>query len=258
MLRDSLTYFNVDDDLNTLVVVSSLKGEGKTTVVANLAESYARSNKRVVALCCDLRNPQLGARLNVDGSRGLSTLLRDGGDVRDFLQWVEPFGANLRVLPGGPVPPNPSELLGSARMAAVLDELRELSDLIIIDTPPLLLVSDAFAVLPRASGILGVTRLDATPRQAVRRMAEVTGTAGGRLLGMVATGLRPTIAGHGSAFGYGYGYGYGYGEAPGASPTVQAATNGHTPGEAFPIAEVVDSDAQRGRISRIFRSSSSS
>jgi hypothetical protein len=70
---------------------------------------------------------------------------------------------------------------------------------------------------------------------------------------MVATGLRPTIAGHGSAYGYGYGYGYGCGEAP----TVQAATNGHTPGEGFPIAEVVDSDAQRGRISRIFRSSSS-
>src|SRR5207244_4959546 len=76
MLRDSLTYFNVDQRLDSLVVVSSLKGDGKTTVVANLATSYARSEKRVIALCCDLRNPQLAKRLGVDMGDGLTTLLR--------------------------------------------------------------------------------------------------------------------------------------------------------------------------------------
>jgi capsular exopolysaccharide synthesis family protein len=247
MLRDSLTYFNVDQRLDSLVVVSSLKGEGKTTVVANLASSYARSDKRIIALCCDLRNPQLGRRMGVDTTVGLSTLLRDGGNVDDFLQAVEPFGEKLRVLPGGPVPPNPSELLGSERMAAVLEALKNRCDLVIIDTAPLLLVSDAFALLPRVSGTVGVTRLDTTPRQAVRRMAEVTATAGGHLLGMVATGLRPTIARHGS--GYGYGYGYGYGETPAAEHVTQAAgvTNGHAPESQAP-------NGSARAITKVFRS----
>jgi capsular exopolysaccharide synthesis family protein len=247
MLRDSLTYFNVDQRLDSLVVVSSLKGEGKTTVASNLATSYARSDRRIIALDCDLRNPQLAKRLGVDAGNGLSTLLRDGGSIDDFLQEVEPFGASLRVLPGGRVPPNPSELLGSERMAEVLEELKTRCDLVIIDTPPLLLVSDAFALQPRASGTLGVTRLDETPRHAVKRMAEVTATAGGRLLGMVATGLRPTIAGHGT--GYGYGYGYGYGESPPSEHVTQAtaATNGHVP-EAQ-----VTNGARRG-ITKVFRS----
>jgi capsular exopolysaccharide synthesis family protein len=268
MLRDSLTYFNVDEDLDSVMVVSSLKGEGKTTVSANLAVSFARSGKRVVALCCDLRNPQLALRMGVDCSQGLTTVLRDGGKAVDLLQPVEPFGENLMVLPGGPVPPNPSELLGSARMASVLEELKQACDILIVDTPPLLLVSDAFGLLPRVSGTVGVTRLDVTPRDAVRRMAEVVDTTGGRLLGMVATGLRPTIAGHGA--GYGYGYGYGYGETPEVSeqlpqPLVRSTENGHAPvAEADlkpPVEPERDSHAgpagPRTRIMERFRSSSS-
>jgi capsular exopolysaccharide synthesis family protein len=260
MLRDSLTYFNVDEELDSVMVVSSLKGEGKTTVAANLAVSFARSGKRVVALCCDMRNPQLGMRLGIGRSEiGLSTLLRDGGSAVDALQEVEGLEGNLLVLPGGPVPPNASELLGSARMAAVLDELKQASDLVIIDTPPLLLVSDAFALLPRVSGAVGVTRLDFTPRNAVRRMADVVETAGGRLLGMVASGLRPTITGHGS----GYGYGYGYGQdpelpekmPPTAAPTAPdptPATNGHAP-----VEQPLAGGTHRSRLAQVFRSSSS-
>jgi non-specific protein-tyrosine kinase len=261
MLRDSLTYFNVDEELDSVMVVSSLKGEGKTTVASNLAVSFARSGKRVVVVCCDLRNPQLGARFGMDRREGgLSTLLRDGGSAVDALQEVEGFDGNLRVLPGGPVPPNPSELLGSARMAAVLEELKQASDLVVIDTPPLLLVSDAFALLPRVSGAVGITRLDSTPRHAVRRMADVVRTAGGRMLGMVATGLRPTLAGHGSGYGYGYGYGQ-EPEVPEKVPPAAAAatrdsappTNGHVPVEP-PAAR----PETRSRLAQVFRSSSSS
>jgi polysaccharide biosynthesis transport protein len=242
MLRDSLVYFNVDRPLDSLIVVSSLKGEGKTTVAANLAIAYARTGKRIIAMDADLRSPELALRLGLESTPGLSTVLAGDATLEDALREVEPFGDGLRVLPGGPPPPNPSELLGSARMGQLFDELVAESDLLIVDTPPLLVVSDAFGLLEHSSGAIGVARLDQTPKDAARRMADVVATVHTRLLGAVATGSLPAA---------GYGYGYGYGSTP-PSPEPLAASDVSGNGHAAPAPQEQGSS---GRLAKRFRSS---
>jgi capsular exopolysaccharide synthesis family protein len=223
-LRDSLTYFNVDEALTVIAVTSPLKGEGKTTVATNLAVSLARANKKVILVDADLRRPQVGKRMGVSDDAGLSSVLL-GADLEDTLQEVAPFGSQLRILPSGPKPPNPSELIGSKRMSGLLKELTEIADVVVIDTTPLLVVSDAFPLLEQVSGTVGIARLDQTPREAVQRMVEITRTAGGRIFGMVATGAKG-----GNLRNYDYGYGY-ESEMPVVGVNPAPATNGGAPGE---------------------------
>ena len=219
-LRDSLTYFNVDQRLASLLVISPLKGDGKTSVSTNLAVAFARAGKQVILVDADLRSPQVATRMGTGPMPGLSEVISGSTEIQDALVEIEPFGSYLRVLPGGSIPPNPSEMLGSARMSTVLAELSEMSDLVLIDTAPVLVVSDAFPLFDQVAGIVGVSRLEQTPREAITRAIEVAASAGGRVLGMVATGAKQP--------GDGYGYGYAYGEAPtaAADPHFLAASGG--------------------------------
>jgi capsular exopolysaccharide synthesis family protein len=205
-LRNTLTYFNTDVPLKSLVVTSALKGEGKTTVAANLAIAYASFGKRVIVVDTDLRKPDLAGRLGLEDKPGLSDVLSGSVSLHEAFKQVPPYGNGLRLLPAGGIPPNPSALLGSLRMASLLEELMADADLVVIDTTPLLMVSDAFPLLNKVSGIVALARLDKTPRDAVRRMAQIMTSAGGRVLGLVATDAKREALG-----GYGYGYGYGYG-----------------------------------------------
>jgi capsular exopolysaccharide synthesis family protein len=206
-LRSSLTYFNADQQLRTLLVVSGLKGEGKTTVASNLAVAYASSGKSVLLIDADLRKPDAASRFGMADPAGLSQVLAGSVSLHDALREVGPFGDRLRVLPAGAIPPNASALLGSQRMANLITELEREADLVILDSTPLLNVSDAFPLLDKASGIVALVRLDKTPRDAVRRMLKIIDSAGGNILGLVATDGKRRISG-----GYGYGYGYGYGD----------------------------------------------
>jgi capsular exopolysaccharide synthesis family protein len=204
-LRDSLTYFNVDQRLASLLVISPLQGDGKTSVSTNLAVAFARAGKQVILVDGDLRSPQVAARMGTPPMPGLSEVISGNSEIDEALTEIEPFGSYLRVLPGGSIPPNPSEMLGSARMSTILAELSEMSDLVLIDSAPVLVVSDAFPLFEQVAGIVGVSRLEQTPREAITRAIDVASSAGGRVLGMVATGAKQA--------GDGYGYGYGYGEA---------------------------------------------
>jgi capsular exopolysaccharide synthesis family protein len=219
-LRDSLTYFNVDQRLSSLLVISPLQGDGKTSVATNLGVAFARAGKQVILVDADLRSPQVASRMGTPPMPGLSEVISGSSDIQDALTEIEPFGSYLRVLPGGSIPPNPSEMLGSARMSTILAELSELSDLVLIDTAPVLVVSDAFPLFEQVAGIVGVSRLEQTPREAITRAIDVASSAGGRVLGMVATGAKQP--------GDGYGYGYGYGESskPAADPFILAGSGG--------------------------------
>lgn len=210
-LRDSLTYFNIDRELKSIAVTSPLKGDGKTTVAVNLALSLASAGRTVILVDADLRSPQIASRMGIAGTIGLSQVLA-GAPLADAMC---DHGSGLRILPAGPSPPNPSQLIGSARMTAILDVLTQNADIVVVDTSPLLAVSDAFPLLNQVSGVVGLAKLNQTPRPAVRRMLEIIATAGGeaQILGMVATGTGP-----GDAEGYGYGYGYGAEAKSGGSP----------------------------------------
>ena len=222
-LRAGLTYFNIDRTISTVLICSPTRGDGKTTVAANLARSLAEDGRKVIAVDCDLRRPQLAKRLGIteDVNFGLDSVLIDRREIGEALVDVEIEGGTLRVLPGG-TPPNPAVLLGSDRMRSLLAQLREEADMVIVDTPPLLAVSDAIPLQEQASGTVLVARVDHTNRDGARKATSYISTAGGNLLGFVATGIQLGGVGGSQASGYGYGY-------TAESTTNGASPNGHGP-----------------------------
>jgi capsular exopolysaccharide synthesis family protein len=202
-LRASLTYFNIDRQLKSVVVTSPLKGDGKTTVATNLALALARAGKDIVLVEADLRHPAIVARTGISVRGGLSAVLVGERNLEDALVEIDVETGRLRVLPSGPVPPNPSELIASEAMSSVLDELSSQSDLVLIDTPPVLVVSDALPLFKQVSGIVLIGRINRTTRESMRRLRSVIGTAAGSVLGVVVTGAKSSgLYGYGPYGGY--------------------------------------------------------
>lgn len=205
-LRTSLLFVGVDSPVRRILVTSPGPGDGKSTVAANLAAVYAQAGQTTVLVSGDLRRPTIDRIFGLEkGTHGLSELLAGiphptpqangdhGGNGRrsplatSRLGGVlaQPDGENLYVLPSGATPPNPAELLGSARMAQLLDDLGELADVIIVDTPPLLAVTDAAALASQVDAVLLVTALGETHRGAAKRAHELVANADVRFFGLV-------------------------------------------------------------------------
>jgi capsular exopolysaccharide synthesis family protein len=203
-LRANLTYFNIDRPLSTLVVASPGQQDGKTTVAINLAIAYALDGSDVILVDADLRRPQIAPRLGKEVGVGLDALLVGERTLEEVLVDVDagPGARRLRILPGATPPPNPAALLGSQRMRSLLDELAGQADIVLIDSPALLAVSDALPLINQAAGTVLVARLNQTTKDAVERTNQVITAAGGTVLGTVATGAQA-----GGLYGY-YGYGY--------------------------------------------------
>jgi non-specific protein-tyrosine kinase len=203
-LRASITYFNVGQPLASVLVSSPARGDGKTTVAANLASTMASAGSDVILVDADLRQPRVARLLQIAEEAGLWSVLVEAADLdRALVELDGPKradGGRLRVLPAGPPPPNPSELLASMRMQGVVEELVGICEIVIIDSTPLLVVSDALPLVSVVSGILAVARLDHTSTDAVGRLGRVIDNAGGTLLGTVATGATGS-----GPYGPGYG-----------------------------------------------------
>lgn len=144
-------------------VTSSVKGEGKTTTALNLSYVLAESDKRVLLIDGDCRMPSVAMKMCLDGSHGLTDLLM--GDEFDENRYRSDLRENWFILPAGKLPPNPSELLGSTAMEAVLNELKDKFDYIVLDLPPVNIVSDALAVSKFLTGMVVVLREDYTERR---------------------------------------------------------------------------------------------
>jgi succinoglycan biosynthesis transport protein ExoP len=216
-LRTNLQFIDIANRADVIVVTSARAGEGKSTTSANLALVVAESNRRVLLLEADLRRPRITEYLGMERSVGLTNVLAGQVALDDALQvWGE---RGLVVLPSGSLPPNPSELLGSESMARVIQQLRDRFDTIIIDTPPLLPVTDAAVAARLADGVLLVVRHGKTTRAQVTNAARLLEPVGARLIGTVLN-LRPS-KGAGYAGRYdGYGY---YEDGPDAGPTLKDA-----------------------------------
>ncbi|MDF2805345.1 MAG: chromosome partitioning protein [Cellulosimicrobium sp.] len=198
-LRTNLQFLELGPAARTYVMTSALPGEGKTTTSINLAITLADAGQRVVLVDADLRRPSVARYMAIEGSVGLTTVLIGKVGVEDA---VQPWGnGNLDVIAAGQVPPNPSELLGAAPMADLLDRLRAEYDAIVIDTPPLLPVTDA-AILARAvGGAILVVGAGTVHRNQLETALSALGTVGVRLLGVVVN--RVPVKGPG-AHEYGY------------------------------------------------------
>ena len=195
MLRARLRYFNIDQDVRSVMVVSASPGEGKTTVVHHLAVAAAAMGSRVLVIETDLRKPTLAKRLVIPSNHGLTELLIGRTDPGHAVQDItfderpaEAGGADatVSVIVAGAVPPNPAELLESRAMENVVAWATAEYDLVLLDTPPLAVVSDAIPLLGKVDGVVVVSRLGTTTRDRAYRMRDELESLRAPLLGVVA------------------------------------------------------------------------
>ncbi|WP_306232118.1 polysaccharide biosynthesis tyrosine autokinase [Agrococcus beijingensis] len=187
-LRTNLNFVEVDGDSRLFVMTSSIPGEGKTTTSANLALAIADSGQSVLLVDADLRKPKLAEYMGLEGAVGLTDLLIDRAALADAVQDFR--GSGLFVLPAGPVPPNPSELLGSRAMHTLLEELRAEFDWVVLDAPPLLPVTDAAVLAQHGAEVLLVAAADRVNAPQLRRSLEILETVGSSLGGIIMTMAR--------------------------------------------------------------------
>jgi capsular exopolysaccharide synthesis family protein len=208
-LRTNLQFVDLEGPARCFVVSSALPAEGKTTTSANLAIALAESGLRVALVDGDLRRPRLAEVMGLDGTVGLTDVLIARAELDDVLQ---PWGrGSLVVLPAGQVPPNPSELLGSQGMRALLADLNKSFDYVLIDAPPLLPVTDAAVLSRLTSGVLLVTAAGKSLRGQFKSAVTTLDQVGTRVLGVIVTMLPATSR---DAYGYGGYSGGAYGTAP--------------------------------------------
>lgn len=221
LIRTNIQFTNIDDPPRTVLVTSALPDEGKSTTASNLAEVFAQSGLSVTLIDGDMRRPSLHKIFEIDGRRdGLTSML-----VGNQMNGSAPAATsqpNLRMVPSGPIPPNPADLLGSHRMQTLIRHFREQSDLVIVDTPPILAVADAAILSTMVDGVILVCDPNKTKRRDLRHAREAIEAVGGRILGLVVNRLHPR---GGMYYYYGnYNYHYGSGTDDGVSSVASAPT----------------------------------
>jgi polysaccharide biosynthesis transport protein len=200
----------------TLVVTSSQAGEGKTTTAVNIAITLAQTGDKVILLDCDMRNPRVHRVVGLENNGGMSTYLSGNADLSSLIQQTSI--ANLFTVTAGRIPPNPAELLGSARMKQGLLLLDEYFDHIVIDTPPVLSVTDARILGSIVDGVVLVIKGGETPKEAVQRTKRLLQEVHAHVIGTLLNNVDVRSAdyyyyskyyyyGYGKKYGYGYGYG---------------------------------------------------
>ncbi len=200
-LRTNIQIAGVDQPIRTLLVTSPSPNEGKSTVAANLAIVMAQAGREVILLDADLRRPRIAKLFDQHDAVGLAATLLD--DTRQWQKVLMPTKMDhLRTAPGGEPPPNPSELLGTKRMQEFVGFLKEHSDTIVIDSPPLLPVTDALVLAPQVDGVIVVVEYGSTQLRPAQQAVTQLKQAGARVLGVVLNKV-PS-----SRRGYGYGYNY--------------------------------------------------
>ncbi|HEX3287768.1 MAG TPA: polysaccharide biosynthesis tyrosine autokinase [Mycobacterium sp.] len=195
-LRTNLDFMAAATPIKTLLITSAIPGEGKTTTAANLAVVFAQAGRRTILLDADLRSPGVDRFFNVPNGRGLTNLL-----VSKELPIAEVAHRSkqpgLLIITSGPPPPNPAELLASPKMLAILDRLAGMSDIVILDSPPILAVSDALILASGSDATLVVVDAARTHRSAVQGAREALSRSGARILGVAINRLRKGAgAGH--------------------------------------------------------------
>ena len=205
-LRTSVLLSVAPNPPKLILITSAQAGEGKTATALNLAQSMAQRKGRIVIVDGDLRKGGIATALGISNDKGLSTVLTGVDKLDDALLEYE-LQPNLWVLPSGPVPPNPAELAGSDNMAELCAELSKRFEHVIIDSPPVLAVTDATIMAGLVDGVVLVAESGRTHRAGLMRTRAILENAGAHILGVVLNKLDLRKEGY---YGYGYGYGYSY------------------------------------------------
>ncbi|HEX2234783.1 MAG TPA: polysaccharide biosynthesis tyrosine autokinase [Actinomycetota bacterium] len=201
-LRTSVLFAAAQRGMETLLVTSSNAMEGKSSTTANLGVALAQSGKRVILVSADLRKPRLHRFFRAQNGMGLTNVLAGERNALEVLSWVGV--ENLRLLPSGPVPGNPAELLGSEAMESLLRELREASDFVLIDAAPVLPVADAMTLTPFVDAILFVADARRTTRGAIAQARQQLDQVNARVIGTVLNNFDPSRSPGSAHQHYGY------------------------------------------------------
>lgn len=199
-LRTNIQFASLDKPLKRVLVTSSSPGEGKSTVAANLAITMAQAGFSVIIADCDLRLPTQHVKFGLNNFLGLTNTLFDKVPLEGVLQNTNT--ADLRVLSTGPIPPNPAEILMSLKMKELLNKLNNLADIVIIDSPPLLAVTDAAILSNYCDGVILTIEAGKTKIEHAKKAKELLDNVNARILGTV---LNKTKAEEGNHYYYYYG-----------------------------------------------------
>ena len=207
-LRTSLQIIALRRPVQTILVTSAMAGEGKSTTAVNLAVTMARAGKRVVLVDLDLRRPRVDRFFDIDPAPGFTTVLVGDAPLSDALAPIEVADGvpPIQVLTSGPIPPNPSELMGATRVAELLASLQSIADIVVIDSSPIIPVTDALVLSGRVDGLLLVVGAGQTRRRHLTRATELLEQTEAPVLGAVLNSASTQR----HRYGYG-GYGYAYG-----------------------------------------------
>ena len=221
-IRTNLTFLLSSSETKVFGITSPDAGDGKSTTAINMAIAFSQFGDKVLLIDADMRRSSVHKKLKIENNVGLS------GVLAGFNKWEEVvtnIGDSLDVITAGQVPPNPSELLGSARFEKLVEEVDQKYSYVIIDTPPIDVVSDALVIAPHTAGLVLVVKDQVTSTDAIKRTIEAAKFANINILGAVMNGANPKSGrrygyrkygkyGYRKYGKYGYGYGYGYGSKP--------------------------------------------
>ncbi len=182
VLRTNIQYSAFDKEIKTIVVTSAQAEEGKSTVSGNLALSFAQIDKKVIIIDCDLRKPSLHKNFKISNLVGLSEILIGQSSLEDA---VQRYNNNLDILPSGKIPPNPSEMLSSRAMGALIENLKNRYDIVVLDSAPVQLVTDAQVLSRKVDGAILVIRAQRTSKESAVEAGNLLNKVGANIIGAV-------------------------------------------------------------------------
>lgn len=206
-LRTNLQYAGLGKEAKVVMITSTMSGEGKTFIALNLAAIFAVANKKTLLIGLDMRKPKLNKIFNVTGQEGISTYLSGQSEYNSIIK--QSAIQNLYLVPSGPVPPNPAELLETGNLQDFIAKASKEFDYIIIDTPPIAVVTDAYLVSPVADICLFVVRQNYSSKDVIKLLDSLYTRKDIKHLGIVLNDVQVNTP-YGNTYKYGYGYGYGY------------------------------------------------
>jgi capsular exopolysaccharide synthesis family protein len=194
-LRTNLQFTSVDRKVKSILITSSLPNEGKSTIIKNLAYALAMTGVKVIVVDCDLRNPTVHQMFKIPNMGGLTNIIVEDDRYEKYVISDKEFD-NLGIITSGPIPPNPSELIGSNRMKGFLDKLKENYDYVLLDAPPVLLVTDPTVLAPVVDGVILVIQANKTEIEATKRAKEILTNLKANILGAVLNKVKEQRSGY--------------------------------------------------------------